>query len=204
MENSTITKEDRVREDILNAAQKLFQQYGLRKTNMEDIAKRTGKGKSTLYYYYKSKEEIFDEVVRREACQVFAETQKAIAESSSAEEKLEVYFLTSIKMVQEKVNLYNIVRNEFVDENISRVRGLIKKMNLDDIETVKGILQLGIDNKEFMPEIAKEIDLISYIIVSATRSILIDLAIDAPVPGWDLRSKILVNLFIKGFKTVAQ
>lgn len=201
MKNEPVTKEDKVREEILNSAQKLFQQYGLRKTAMEDIAKRSGRGKSTLYYYYTSKEEIFDEVIRREAHEVFSETQRAIAESPTAEGKLGAYFFTSIKMVHEKVNLYNIVRNEFVDDNITRVRVLIKKMNLDDIETVKGILRLGIDNKEFMSEIQKEIDLIAYIIVSATRSILIDLAIDTPVPGWDLRSKLLVNLFIKGFKT---
>jgi AcrR family transcriptional regulator len=193
-------KEDMMREEILISAQKLFQQYGLRKTTMEDIAKKSGKGKSTLYYYYPSKEEIFDEVVRREAREVFLATQKAIEAVSTAEAKLEAYFVTSLKMVQTKVNLYNIVRNEFVDDNAARIRSLIKKINLNDIETVKGILQLGIQNHEFTADIQEGIDLIAYIIVSATRSILIDLALDAPVPDWELRSHVMIELFIKGCK----
>lgn len=196
-----LNKEDMIREEILNSAQKLFQQYGLRKTTMEDIAKKSGKGKSTLYYYYPSKEEIFDEVVKREAQEVFLETRKAIDEVTTAEAKLKAYFFTSLKMVQTKVNLYNIVRNEFVDDNASRIRNLIKKINLDDIETVKEILQLGIKNQEFTNDINEGIDLIAYIIVSATRSILIDLAIDAPIPDWEARSHVMINLFIKGCKT---
>lgn len=198
-----MNKEDMVREEILNSAQKLFQQYGLRKTTMEDIAKRSGKGKSTLYYYYPSKEEIFDEVIRREAQEVFQETQKAIESASTAEEKLEAYFFTSLKMVQVKVNLYNIVRNEFVDDNASRVRTLIKKINLEDIKTVKSILESGVENKEFTSEISEGADLLAYMIVTATRSILIDLALDSPVPEWEVRSHVMVNLFIKGFKATA-
>ncbi len=33
---------------------------------MEDIAKAAGKGKSTLYYYYTSKDEIFNAVIEDE------------------------------------------------------------------------------------------------------------------------------------------
>ena len=41
-------KEEIIVSEIIESAKKLFQQYGLRKTTMEDIAKSTGKGKSTL------------------------------------------------------------------------------------------------------------------------------------------------------------
>ena len=51
-------KDDIIRADILRAAEALFQKWGLKKTTMEDIAKEAGKGKSTLYYYFKSKAEI--------------------------------------------------------------------------------------------------------------------------------------------------
>jgi AcrR family transcriptional regulator len=52
-----MVKEEIFKEDIIREAQKLFQTYGLKKTTMEDIAKALGKGKSTLYYYYQSKEQ---------------------------------------------------------------------------------------------------------------------------------------------------
>ena len=39
-------------EAILNAAQRMFGQYGLTKTTMTDIAKEVGMGKASLYYYF--------------------------------------------------------------------------------------------------------------------------------------------------------
>ena len=56
-------KDDLVKAEILKAAERVFQKWGSNKTTMEDIAREAGKGKSTLYYYYQSKEEIFDAVV---------------------------------------------------------------------------------------------------------------------------------------------
>ena len=53
-----LNKDEIIKAKILEGADKLFQKYGLGKTTMEDIAKDAGKGKSTLYYYFKSKEEI--------------------------------------------------------------------------------------------------------------------------------------------------
>jgi AcrR family transcriptional regulator len=59
-------KEEITRREVVQAASRLFQRYGLVKTTMEDIARETGRGKSTLYYYFKSKDEIFDAVVNQE------------------------------------------------------------------------------------------------------------------------------------------
>jgi len=66
-----VPKDDHIREEILEEAQKLFRQFGLKKTTMEDIAKAMGKGKSTLYYYFCSKEDIFDAVILKEMGKVF-------------------------------------------------------------------------------------------------------------------------------------
>ena len=70
-------KEEIVKDDILKEAQKLFQQFGLKKTTMEDIARSMGKGKSTLYYYYCSKEQIFDAVISKEMTEVFNDAKDA-------------------------------------------------------------------------------------------------------------------------------
>ena len=62
MSNSQETK-DPIREEILNGARELLERYGFKKTTMEDIARQIGKSKSALYYYYKTKEEIFGAVI---------------------------------------------------------------------------------------------------------------------------------------------
>ena len=194
-----LSKEELLREEAIKAAQKLFQQFGLHKTTMEDIAKAMGRGKSTLYYYYKSKEEIFDAVIIQEIDEVFEKTKSALDKVTSAEEKLKCYFLILIKTVKSKANLYKIVRGEILD-NFSHVNFLVKKFNTREVQTVKEILLFGINNKEFNPSLKKDIDLLAYSAVSALRSLTIDLAIEDKFPNWDERLNVLISIIIKGMK----
>ncbi|TXK48127.1 helix-turn-helix transcriptional regulator, partial [Pontibacter qinzhouensis] len=105
-------KDELVKQEILKEAQKLFRQYGCTKTTMEDIAKAAGKGKSTLYYYYKSKDEIFDEVVCREIEDVFCSVKQEVDKLESAEDKLRTLCYTKFKILQEKANLHNVIKGD--------------------------------------------------------------------------------------------
>ena len=49
------------RKDILNSARALFKEKGFHNTKMEEIAIKAGVGKGTLYEYFTSKQQIFDE-----------------------------------------------------------------------------------------------------------------------------------------------
>lgn len=194
-----ISKEEQLREESILAAQKLFQQYGLHKTTMEDIAKAMGRGKSTLYYYYKSKDEIFDAVITKEIDELFKKTRAAVEKVTSAEEKLKAYFSVSLKTVKSKANLYKIVRGEML-ENLSQLGFLIKKFNTREIQSVKEILLLGINNEEFTPTFKNDIELLAYSAVSALRSVAVDLAIEDKFPNWDERLNIVISLLLKGLK----
>lgn len=193
------SKEELLRDEIIRAAQKLFKQFGLQKTTMEDIAKSMGRGKSTLYYYYKSKDEIFDAVIQQEINEVFEKTKGAVTKAISAEEKLKTYFSITLKAVKGKANLYKIVRGE-IGDNSSHVRSLIKKFNTREIQIVREILLLGISNNEFNQSIEEDIDLLAYSAVSAVRSLAIDLVIDDKFPNWDERLNVVINILIKGIK----
>lgn len=57
-------KEQR-REEILDAAEKVFQEKGLAAATMDEIAELAELGKSTLYLYYKSKEDLYLAVTMR-------------------------------------------------------------------------------------------------------------------------------------------
>ena len=50
--------------DLLTVAKKLFDRYGYRKTTLSDLAHELGITKSTLYHYYKNKEDLFREVMK--------------------------------------------------------------------------------------------------------------------------------------------
>ena len=59
MTSENLNYNESVRVSILEAAQGLFSKFGYKKTTMEDIAQELHKGKSSLYYYFKNKEENF-------------------------------------------------------------------------------------------------------------------------------------------------
>ena len=48
------------RERIIKVAKELFLKSGVENTKIDDVAKQAGMSKSTLYVYFKSKEEIVD------------------------------------------------------------------------------------------------------------------------------------------------
>jgi AcrR family transcriptional regulator len=51
------------RNNILETAKKLFHEKGLTNTTMDDIAKHADYSKSTIYVYFKSKEEIYHYII---------------------------------------------------------------------------------------------------------------------------------------------
>lgn len=195
-------KEEIFKEDIIREAQKLFQLYGLKKTTMEDIAKSLGKGKSTLYYYYQSKEQIFEEVLQRELQEVFRQTQFAVESVESAGEKLKVFAVTRINVLSNMLNLYRLVCGEFV-EQIPCGRILFNEYSQLEINLIKSILLYGIEKGEFNREIEKEMDLLPSVVVSSIRGIERDFFNDKLV-GLEFRIGAISNLFLNGLKNNCQ
>ena len=61
------TKQRIKRNHIVSVARDVFKNYGYKKTTMNDVAKAAGKGKSSIYYYFDSKDAIFKSVILSEA-----------------------------------------------------------------------------------------------------------------------------------------
>lgn len=60
-------KRDIVREKILSAAENVFDRHGFEKTTLDDLGRELGMNKTSLYYYYKNKEDIFAAVILRQS-----------------------------------------------------------------------------------------------------------------------------------------
>lgn len=195
-----MTKEEKIKNEAIQASTILFQQFGFQKTTMEDIAKAMRRGKSTLYYYFKSKDEIFDAVLENEINEVFFTTRSAVEKASTAEEKLKIYFLVSLNSIMSKANLYKIVRGELTSD-YSKINLRIKKFNAREIQAVKEILLLGIKKKEFISSLKiEDVDLLSYSAVNASRNLSVDLIIEDKFPDWAERLNFLINVVIQGIK----
>ena len=115
---------------------------------MEDIANEAGKGKSTLYYYYKSKDEIFDAVVVAEFSRILEKARESTKEISSAKEKLISYFVTSIHEMKNKISAYTIIREE-IKRNQNFIEKIRNHFEAKEEQFIGEILKLGVENKEF-------------------------------------------------------
>jgi len=143
-----MNKDDVVKDAILQAAVRVFQKWGLNKTTMEDIASEAGKGKSTLYYYYKSKDEIFDAVVIAEFSRVLEKARESTNEISTAKEKLIRYFVVSIHEMKSKIAAYTIIREE-IKRNQNFIEKIRTYFEAKEEHFIEEILKMGIESKEF-------------------------------------------------------
>jgi AcrR family transcriptional regulator len=74
-------------QELLAAALDLFVERGFASTRLEDVAKRAGVSKGTLYLYFENKEDLFKAVVRNSIVPAIGEAEVSIAgfEGHSAE-----------------------------------------------------------------------------------------------------------------------
>jgi AcrR family transcriptional regulator len=143
-----LNKDDIVRGEILKAAERVFQKWGINKTTMEDIAHEAGKGKSTLYYYFQSKDEIFDAVVVIEFEKILAKARELSQEASSAKDKLIKYIVESICEMKSKISTYTIIREE-IKRNQNFINKLREVFQPREERYIQEILKFGLERKEF-------------------------------------------------------
>lgn len=146
MSNSQDLK-DPIREEILNGARDLFERFGFKKTTMEDIARQIGKSKSALYYYYKTKEEIFEAVVLNDITATQTLVADAVKKEESATNKFRVFFTSMLEGVKQKANKFSIFKSDLY-ENHFLFENIVKKRDSYIEELIKDILILGISQHE--------------------------------------------------------
>lgn len=77
-----------VQEEVLNAAATLFARRGYRAVSMDEIAARVGFGKSSIYYYYQSKENILWKIFEFSLDRYITKAREAIAIEEPPEQTL--------------------------------------------------------------------------------------------------------------------
>ncbi|WP_338767621.1 TetR/AcrR family transcriptional regulator [Massilia sp. METH4] len=141
-------------QELLAAALELFVDRGYAATRLEDVARRAGVSKGTLYLYFDNKEELFKAVVRENIVVVIgrAESDVAAADSTASKDLL-----------------LTMLRRWWSDVSSTRASGLAKLMvaeagNFPEIARfyneeviargtalIASIVQRGVDRGEFVP-----------------------------------------------------
>lgn len=113
LENSSLTpSQDANRTAILDASRDLFARFGYKKTTMEDIAMALRKGKSSLYYYFKNKEEIFQAVIELESELLYSKLQEVVKTRGNAADKLRAYVTIRMETIGQLENYQKVLKED--------------------------------------------------------------------------------------------
>ncbi len=77
------------RQAIVAAAAEVFLEIGYERASMDEVARRAGGSKATLYKYFSSKEELFETVVRNYSARFLTEAASGLTNPENAQRSLE-------------------------------------------------------------------------------------------------------------------
>jgi len=149
MENDSLNPvKDEVREQLVQAARLVFARYGYKKTALDDIAREAHKGKSTIYYHFKSKDEIFKAVIDAESEIRTIAIEEKISQLNDPKQKLKTYISSRMLTLKMVVNYYEAIKNDLLD-NLSFVNSFRTDHFEAEIHQVQNMLLEGIEKGVF-------------------------------------------------------
>jgi TetR/AcrR family transcriptional regulator, cholesterol catabolism regulator len=139
------------RSAIMDAAANVFKSKGFGSTNVSDIARGAGIDRATLYYYFGSKEEIFEEAVRSAVEQNAVRAEEIRKSDADAPTKLR----TLIISLMESYAAHYPFLYVFIQENLTHVAGdrrqdwatQMRRLNRRYEDAIIGIVRDGIDER---------------------------------------------------------
>ena len=138
------TKEER-RNEIIETAGKLFEEKGYEQTQVQDIVNEIGVAKGLFYYYFKSKDEVMEELADRYADAIIDAVNKLIDKDISTFDKINRIFQIFIDSAEKRSGIYMGILN--VKNGITHERiffNVGKKM----VPLVTELILSGNDNGE--------------------------------------------------------
>lgn len=138
------TKVER-RNEIIETAGKLFEEKGYEQTQVQDIVNEIGVAKGLFYYYFKSKDEVMEELADRYADAIIDAVNKLIDKDISTFDKINRIFQIFIDSAEKKSGIFMGILN--VKNGITHERiffNVGKKM----VPLVTELILSGNDNGE--------------------------------------------------------
>ena len=105
-------EERKIRQErILSGALEVFKSRGLENATMEEIAAESDFGKATLYYYFKSKEEVFSAILENGWEKLWIGLEPIIAKDKSPRETFIQILLKISEVIRSRLGLYEFLFN---------------------------------------------------------------------------------------------
>ena len=138
----------KTRQRLVDVARQLFAKNGLNGTTMNDIAVASGKGRRTLYTYFKRKEDVYYAVIESELERLSDQLDDVAHRNARPQEKIIALIYTHLSMIRETVVRNGNLRAEFF-RNIWTVEKVRKNFDEDEMELLRKVYAEGKASGEF-------------------------------------------------------
>ena len=173
------------REIIIEAAVQVFSSKGYHNTRMEEIANVAGIGKGTIYEYFKSKLQLFQEMLGDGFRVYFENFNSEKMQQMTVEERLRIIFETHARFCRDNKDLTRILfwDTEVIDEEL-REWGYSQRIKKE--ERIQNIIGEGMARGEL-----RGINpiLVKIIITGAVGAMWAPITLD----GWDMEPELLAR-----------
>lgn len=143
LEKAALTK----RQAILEAAAEVFASKGFYGAKIEDISLRAGIGKGTVYEYFRSKEDLFNELIKAGFDSFESMLLQEIDRAKDVRAKLESIIRVQIEFSQRYRLLAKIVMLENIPMDDS-FRTWLRELHMRHLNIIERIVREGIEKKE--------------------------------------------------------
>jgi TetR/AcrR family transcriptional regulator len=142
-------QEQKTEDIILEAAKKVFIEYGFDGARMQQIADEAGINKALLHYYFRSKEHLFDSIFDETFKKFFPDISLIMMSEQPFEKKIRLFVSHYIDTLLKNPHLPVFVLHE-LQRKPERILGLIKSSGIKPAVTAS-MLQREIDEGKIMP-----------------------------------------------------
>jgi TetR/AcrR family transcriptional regulator len=130
---------------IFDSAIKIFSDKGYNGATMDEIAMNAGVAKGTLYYHFRSKEEIFKYIIDEGMRMIRDEIQTAVKNETEPLEKLREIFKVQLNLVHRNRDFFKVIASQLWGKEIRQLnlRNIMEKY-ISDIEVyIKEAMDAG-------------------------------------------------------------
>lgn len=138
------------KEQILEAAKDVLLKKGIFKTRVEDITSYLGIAKGSFYTYFKSKDQLLEEIIDRVYEIREKELEELLEGNYDYEEQIRIFIIKRFVISSDNLKSHLILIN--LTRNLEHLAPVLREK----------LLQIEILNRKFLKEIIKNIQNISY------------------------------------------
>ncbi len=190
------TSESKTRNVLIEVARNLFAQKGKKNVTMNDIAKSSGKGRRTLYLYFKSKDDIYKAVIQTEVQTLDNQLTEIYNKQLPPRAKLTEFITAHLEGAKAAVLRNGSLRSDFF-RDIYEVEKARRKLDAKEIKMIADILSSG-NNRIQNPHI--DIELSATILFYAVKGLEIPYMRKTMEPDFEQHKKTIIEFVLESVR----